>query len=173
MVIVYSPIKLAFDMTSPANETKFTVHRCKIMTHKNRTLAAIASVVAAGFAGPAASQSGNANYDHVAKVQASSDNFLLVNVAGNFSSAHGCSQPWWARSAQTLGHSQTKAMLQISLSSLLARTPVHVWTNGCTSYGHPILTQIQIQEREPPPVSGPTPAPRDEPCRPSLGRPCP
>jgi len=131
------------------------------MAHNNRTLVAIASALVVAFAGPAASQSSDAPYDHVAKVQASSDNFLLVNVAGNFSAAHGCSQPWWARSAQTLDHSQTKAMLQISLSSLLSRKPVHVWTNGCTSYGHPILTQIQIQEREPPP---PPPPPPPEPC---------
>jgi hypothetical protein len=43
-------------------------------------------------------------------------------------------------------------MLQISLSSLLSRKPVHLYTNGCTAYGYPILTHLQIQEREPPPA---------------------
>jgi hypothetical protein len=83
---------------------------------------------------------------------ANRDNHLYIAVAGNFSTDHGCSQPWWARSEHNLDKAQTTAMLQISLSSLLSRQAVHVYTAGCTSYGYPILTHLQIQEREPPPA---------------------
>lgn len=121
------------------------------MTSFDRILAVVLPLALALFSAPAASQSYNEGYDHVVKVQANRDNHLYIAVAGNFSTDHGCSQPWWARSEQSLDKAQTTAMLQISLSSLLSRKPVHVYTSGCTSYGYPILTHLQIQEREPPP----------------------
>jgi hypothetical protein len=120
------------------------------MTFGNRIFAGIATALALGFAGPVLSQTFNEAYDHVVKVQASRDSYLYVAVAGNFSAAHGCPEPWWVRSELKFDSPQTQAMMQISLSSQLSRSPVHVFTSGCTSSGHPILTQIQIQEREPP-----------------------
>jgi hypothetical protein len=123
------------------------------MTFLNRPLADIVLPLAlALFSVPAASQSHNEAYDHVVKVQANRDNHLYIAVAGNFSTDHGCTRPWWARSEHNLDKAQTTAMLQISLSSLLSRKPVHLYTNGCTAYGYPILTHLQIQEREPPPA---------------------
>ncbi len=110
-----------------------------------------------GGSAPAAVQStANFGYDHIVKVQASSNKHLYVNVAGNFSSVHGCRSPWWAKSQYQFDDPQTQAMLQISLSSLLSRMPVHVYTNGCDADGYPILSQIQIQEREPAPTPTPT-----------------
>jgi len=144
-------------------------------------LAGIASAVIAvtalalslGSSAPAAVQStANAPYDHVVKVQASSNKHLYINVAGNFSAVHGCRSPWWAKSQYTFDDPQTQAMMQISLSSLLARMPVHVYTNGCDADGYPVLTQIQIQEREPPAPAPPT-NPTEPTCTvPSGGRCC-
>lgn len=113
---------------------------------------------ALGLGWPAAGQS-NAAYDHVVKVQANKNKYLYVAVAGNFSSVHGCRSPWWAKSQNRFDDPQTQAMLQIALSSLLARTPVHVYTEGCDEGGYPILAQIQLQERQPPSSPPPPPPP--------------
>ena len=94
------------------------------MTSFNRMLAVFLPLALALSSAPAASQSHNEGYDHVVKVQANRDNHLYIAVAGNFSTDHGCSQPWWARSEQSLDKAQTTAMLQISLSSLLSATSV-------------------------------------------------
>jgi hypothetical protein len=111
----------------------------------------VAFVFALGLGGPAAGQSHHADYDHVLKVQANKNKYLYVSVPGNFWPTHGCSQnPTYVRSQNKIDDPQTQAVLQIALSSLLARTPVHVWTEGCDG-NTPILTQIQIQERQPPP----------------------
>jgi hypothetical protein len=122
-------------------------------------IAGTALALTIGGSGPASVQSNlpNATYDHVMKVQAGSNKHLFVAVPGNFSSAHGCPSPWWAVSRYPFDDPQTQAMLQISLSSLLSRMPVHVWTEGCNSGGYPIITQMQVQEREPaqPPQSTP------------------
>jgi hypothetical protein len=142
-------------------------------------LVGIVSAIIAGTAialalvsgGPAAVQS-NAAYDYVKKVHAGSDNHLRVAVPGNFSSAHGCSTPYWAVSRNTFDDPQTQAMLQISLSSLLTRMQVHVYTDGCDASGYPILTQIQIQEREPTPTPTPTPTPQPGCVVPAGGRCC-
>jgi hypothetical protein len=131
------------------------------MTCRNRTAVGIAFALAFGMSGSAAGQS-NAAYDHVVKVQANKNKYLYVAVAGNFSSVHGCRTPWWAKSQNRFDDPQTKAMLQIALSSLLARAPVHVYTEGCDADGYPILAQLQIQEREPP-APPPPPAPPTQP----------
>jgi len=128
----------------------------------------------AGSTSAAAAQSGaSVSYDRVVKVLAGNDKRLHVAVAGNFSSAHGCPKPWWGRSQNQFDDSQTQAMLQISLSSLLARMPVHVYTYGCDQDGYPIIAQIQVQERQPPPTPTPTPRPQDTPpCVPTAQHPC-
>lgn len=137
-----------------------------------------ACALALGISGTALGQS-DAAYDHVVKVLAHKDNHLYIAVAGNFSPDHGCPTPWWAKSQLNLDHAQTKAMSQIALSSLLSRTPIHAYIEGCDSGGRPILAQIQIQERTPPQGTGSTspssgrPAANDEPCSPNSNQYCP
>ncbi|MGI9332160.1 MAG: hypothetical protein ACR2RL_03295 [Gammaproteobacteria bacterium] len=109
----------------------------------------IGATLALIVAAPVAAQSHSAGYDHVRKVQANRNNRLYISVAGNFTLDHGCGQRWWAGSEFEFDHPQTQAMLQISLSSLLSRKPVHVYTSGCDGNDYPILSTIQIQEREP------------------------
>ena len=117
----------------------------------------LAFTLALGLGGPAAGQQHHADYDHVLKVQANKNKYLYVSVPGNFSPTHGCSQnPTYVRSQNKIDDPQTQAVLQIALSSLLARSPVHVWTEGCDG-NTPILTQIQIQERQPPSSTGTSP----------------
>jgi hypothetical protein len=135
------------------------------MTFNPKTFAGTAFALVVSMSAPAAGQT-NAAYDHVVKVQASKNKHLYVAVAGNFSPVHGCPSPWWAKSQNTFDDPQTKAMLQIALSSLLARAPVHVYMEGCDADGYPILAQIQIQEREPPPPPSPPPVPTRV-CRPN------
>ena len=85
-------------------------------------------------------------YDYVYKVSigGSGDNYLYINVPGNFSTSHGCSKPFYARSLYPLSDERTKAWLQQATASLLSRTPVYVETNGCTDYGYPIIDQLVL-----------------------------
>lgn len=120
------------------------------MNVNNVICAALSGAIALGFVASAGAQSHGQSYSHISKVQANRNNHLYVNVAGNFSQEHGCDERWWAGSELAFDEPQTKAMLQIALSSLLSRKPVHVVTVGCDIHGYPILAQIQIQEHLPP-----------------------
>ena len=128
------------------------------MTSKRRNIAGIVFAMALAFCGTAVGQTIGAAYDHVVTVKAGKDKYLYVAVAGNFTDSHACTNPYWARSENQFDDPQTQAMLQIALSSLLARAPVHVYTKGCDAQQFPIFTQIQIDERKPPPPA-PPPAP--------------
>jgi hypothetical protein len=100
-------------------------------------------------------------YEYVSKIQVSEDNHLRINVLGNFSVNHGCNERWWATSKMSLDHAQTKAILQIALSSFLWHKPIRVHTVCENPNGYPILTEIQIQEVGP--TSGSNPPPSDPP----------
>ena len=51
-------------------------------------------------------------YDYVTKVNVGTDNYLYINVLGNFSINHGCVGPWFVRSQYPLTDERTKAWLQ-------------------------------------------------------------
>jgi hypothetical protein len=85
-------------------------------------------------------------YDYVIKVNVGDDGYLYVNVAGNFSPNHGCSQPGYVRSDYTLSDDRTRAWLQMSLASFLSKKKVYVETTGCTNYGYPIMTKLQLEQ---------------------------
>jgi hypothetical protein len=89
---------------------------------------------------------GEREYAYVSKVNVGSDNHLYINVTGNFSTIHGCTRPWYVQSQWPLSDERTKAWMQIALSSFLSKKKVYVWTAGCTSYGYPILTKLQLQQ---------------------------
>jgi hypothetical protein len=95
-----------------------------------------------------AQQPHDQDYDRIYKVNVGDDNYLYINVTNNNGSVNfagtGCSGPYFARSKYTLSDDRTRAWLQISLSSLLSRQGVHVWTAGCDG-GYPIFTQLQLQ----------------------------
>ena len=139
------------------------------MTSRKRNIAGIAFALVLAFCGTAVGQS-HVVYDHVVRVQANKNKSLYVGVAGNFSSVHACENLNWAKSENQFDDPQTQAMLQIALSSLLARAPVRLSTKGCDADGYPILIQIHIMEREPPPPPAPPAPPKpksEKPCPPS------
>jgi len=87
-------------------------------------------------------------YPSVDKVEVGDDGFLYIR-AGNFLPSHGCSQPYFARSKYPLSDDRTRAWLQISLASYLSKRRVYVENTGCTSYGHLLLTKLQLAEDQP------------------------
>ena len=84
-------------------------------------------------------------YIYVKKVNVT-DNYLHITVPGNLDSAHGCSKPYYARSQFPLSDERTKAWMQIALTSFVAKKQVYITTSGCTSYGYPIMTGLQLQQ---------------------------
>jgi M6 family metalloprotease-like protein len=86
------------------------------------------------------------NYAYVTKVQVGEDNYLYINVKGNFSQVHGCSGPWFARSKFPITDERTKEQMGIAISSLSRKRMVHVWTNCCAN-GYPIMTGIQSYQQ--------------------------
>ncbi len=105
---------------------------------------ALALVLGAGAVAYAAAY--GAEYTYISKVNVAQDNYLYLAVPGNFSYDHGCSKPWYVRSQHPLTDARTKAQMQVALSSFVAKKQVHVWTDGCTSYGYPIMTKLQMQQ---------------------------
>ena len=97
------------------------------------------------FAGAAHAVVYGQYYDYVTKINVGDDGYLYINVSGNFSNSHGCSQPWFARSAYPLGDDHTKAWLQQATASLLSHTKVYVQTNGCTASNYPIMNLLQLE----------------------------
>ena len=99
------------------------------------------------LASPLAAQEVIGEYDHVVKVNVGSDGLLYIAVRGNFGPQHPCSNRAFAVSAHPLSDERTKAWLQISNASFLARAKVNVWTNGCQgggNSGNPVMTKMQI-----------------------------
>src|SRR2546427_12580436 len=74
-------------------------------------------------------------YQYVVKVNVGEDNYLYINVKGNFSNAHGCSQPWFARSQNALGDARTQPELAVATSWFLSRRGGCGGTQGCPLYG--------------------------------------
>lgn len=149
------------------------------------TLGMVAIAAYAGFAHtPRKSNvqaAGESDYQYVSKVQVNDDNYGYINVLGNFASLHGCSQPSFAKTQYDVSDKRTDLQLRIAATSFVTRSPVHVWTSGCTPYGYPILTAIQIQETYTPPPAcsagykscGNTCIPTAQVCCPSGQRYCP
>jgi hypothetical protein len=98
------------------------------------------------LSGVASAESFDKHYAYVSKVNVAEDNFLYINVSGNFSFDHGCIHPFFARSEHSLVDEQTKAWLAIALESFRSHKQVWVVTNGCTSNGYLILTKLQIEQ---------------------------
>jgi hypothetical protein len=88
-------------------------------------------------------------YDRLSKVQVGQDSYILINVVGNFSSAHGCSRPFFARSENTLNSPKSTALFDLARTAFETKQCVYVTTDGCTSGGYPILVQLQLEERDP------------------------
>jgi hypothetical protein len=90
------------------------------------------------------------DYDYITKVNVGEDNYLYINVTkgGNSNPINddNCSEPWYFKSAHSLGDDRTKAQLQIALASFLSRTQVHIIAKGCTGDGRPRLHTIQLQQ---------------------------
>ncbi len=105
---------------------------------------AIVLVLLGAFADRAHAVVRGESYAYVSKVQIGTDNYLYIDVLGNFKSTHGCSQPWYARSLYPLSDTRTKAWLQLATASLLSNTPVYIQSNGCTTYGHLIMEALQL-----------------------------
>ena len=61
------------------------------------------------------------------------DQYLWINVTGNFTTNHGCAQRWYARSKHQLADERTQVQLRMASASFLSRSAVYVWTEGCTS----------------------------------------
>jgi hypothetical protein len=119
------------------------------MNSTSRTSILLALLVILTAAHPAAAAGAEKTYEYVKKVTVWNDNRLMISVAGEFSTDHGCDNRSFAASRHNFDHSQTKAMLQVALSSFLARKPVWVATSGCDSgdsSGRPILGSLRIQE---------------------------
>ena len=104
-------------------------------------------VLVGAFAGRAHAVMYGQYYDYVYKISVRTDNYLWINVIGNFSTSHGCSQPWYVRSLYDLTDARTKAWQQVAMASLLSHTKVYIETDGCTVAGYPIMIALQI-ERE-------------------------
>lgn len=84
-------------------------------------------------------------YAYVWKVTADADNgYLWINVSGNFSTAHNCSNLSFARSLLKLDDRSTQAQMQIALSSNLAHKEIWISTRGCTDDGYPIFYRLTI-----------------------------
>lgn len=107
---------------------------------------AVVMVLLGTFAGSAHAVEYGQYYDYVYKVQVGNDNYLYINVLGNFTNNHGCSQPFFARSTYLLSDNRTKAWMQLATASLLSHTRVYIQTNGCTPYGHPIMNLLQLEQ---------------------------
>jgi hypothetical protein len=104
----------------------------------------LAVFVVVGAMSPAFAAHGE-YYDYVRAVHTGDNSIVSITVPGNFSSDHGCSQPWWARSKFPVSDARTKAQMTIAMSSLLTRKKVYVVTDGCTPDGYPIFTQLLIE----------------------------
>ena len=112
---------------------------------RNKHVICVIALCAALF--PASAQADGARYyDYIYKIQVGEDEFLYVNVLGNFSADHGCSTPFYARSQHPLTDERTKAMLHMSTASYLSRTRVYVVTRGCTPAGNPIMVGLQLEQ---------------------------
>jgi hypothetical protein len=85
------------------------------------------------------------DYAFVWRVNVGESKHLWINVYGNFSPLHGCPERWYARSKYDLDDARTQAMRQLAQTSFLAHSQIHVWTNGCTPNGDPIMIQLQLQ----------------------------
>ena len=84
--------------------------------------------------------------DYVYKVQIDGNrNVLYISVPGNFSSSHGCSQPFFVRSASPVSDDRTKAWMPLATNSLLSHTRVYIQTNGCDG-GLPIMYMLQLEQ---------------------------
>jgi hypothetical protein len=109
---------------------------------------AVALVVLVATAGVLSSA--EADYTQVTKIQVGDDNYLWVNVAGNFNTTiHGCTNGAWARSSYQLNDERTKALESLAIASFLGRRPVYVWTSGCTgpgTNGYAIITKLSLHE---------------------------
>ena len=110
-----------------------------------KTLAALAMLVGAFSFNANVALAGASDYPYVTKVNVGTDNYAYIAVRGNYANS-GCSKPWYARTSHTLTDERAKAQMQVALSSFLSKKEVYIWTNGCTSYGYPILTKIQLQQ---------------------------
>ena len=100
------------------------------------------------FAGRAHAITYGQYYDYVYKINVGDDNYLYIDAIGNFSNSHGCSTPWFVRSAYQLSDERTKAWLQQATASLLSHTKVYIQTNGCTGgagTGYPIMNVLQLE----------------------------
>jgi hypothetical protein len=105
----------------------------------------LAVCVVVGAMSPAFAAHGE-YYDYVWKVHTGDNSIVSIAVPGNFSSDHGCSQPWWARSKFPVSDARTKAQMTIAMASLLTRKKIYIATDGCTPDGYPIFTQLAIEE---------------------------
>ena len=86
-------------------------------------------------------------YDNVQAVQAGEDNYLYIDVRGNFRPSHNCPHLAFARSRYPLTDARTEAQARIAVASLLSGFPVNVWTLGCTQgpeRKYPIMTDLQV-----------------------------
>lgn len=113
------------------------------------SLSMVASVLVAVSLNATAQQH-DQSYDRVVKVQAGQDNYLYINVQGNFTDNHGCQNKAFARSRQRLSDERTEAISRIAIASLLSGNPVHVFTRGCVgpgTQGYPILDNLQVYIR--------------------------
>ena len=120
------------------------------MTGKERAMRRVRTLILAvlvvvGATSPAFAAHGE-YYEYVWKVHTGDNSTVSIAVPGNFSNAHGCSQPWWARSKFPVSDARTKAQMTIAMASLLTRKKIYIATDGCTSDGYPIFTQLAIEE---------------------------
>jgi hypothetical protein len=106
----------------------------------------LAICVVVGSMSPAFAAWHGAYYEYIWKVHTGENNIVSIAVPGNFANAHGCSQPWWARSKFPVSDVRTKAQMTIAMASLLTRKKIYIETNGCTPDGSPIFTHLQIEE---------------------------
>jgi len=129
------------------------MHSKATLRHRVVLYVAAILMLLSAFANRADAVSFGQYYDYVYKINVGTDNYLYINVmlnAGvNFSSSHGCSTPYYARSLEPVTNDRTKAWLQMATASLLSHTKVYVYTNGCTTNattGYPIMIQFQLEQ---------------------------
>jgi hypothetical protein len=119
-----------------------------------RAIAGLAAAVLVATVGVGAADAYGQRYPYIEKVNIGNDQYLWINVTGNFATNHGCAQRWYARSKYQLSDERTQVLLRMASASFLSRSAVYVWTEGCTSTGYPVMIQLQLEPPLPPSAGG-------------------
>lgn len=88
-------------------------------------------------------------YRWVSVVNVGETNHVQIGVIGNYGPKHGCKQPWYGVIKWPMTDIRSKTIVDLAITSLVARIPVYITSDGCTDYGHLVITGFQLQQLNP------------------------